>query len=206
MPRRNPFLTIIVTGVPGVGKTTVLRLTAKMLEEKGVNHVILNYGDYMLATAKRRGLAENRDQLRHLPLRVQLELQEEAAKTLVSEAGRKLGGRPGVLIIDTHAAIRTDTGYWPGLPEHIIKSFNPDSIVVIEAKPEEILSRQLRDSTRYRRDLARIEEIARLMSMARTAAMASAVLTASSVYIVENREGEPEKAAEEIIKLIERLT
>jgi len=206
LPKRNPFLTIIVTGVPGVGKTTVLKLTSKMLAEKGVNHVILNYGDYMLETAKRRGLVRNRDELRHLPLRTQLELQEEAARSLVEAAGEKLGGKPGVLIVDTHAAIRTDTGYWPGLPEHIIKCFNPDSIVVIEAKPEEILSRQLRDPTRYRKDLANIEEIEKLMAMARTAAMASAVLTASSVYIVYNREGQPEKAAEEIIKLIEKLS
>jgi len=201
---RNPFLTLIVTGVPGVGKTTVLREVSKILEERRVKHLVLNFGDFMLVAGKRLGLVEHRDQIRHLPLRRQLELQEEAAKAIVEEASSKLDEN-GVLLVDTHAVIKTSTGYWPGLPFGVVSVLKPDSIVVVESKPEEILARQVRDKSRYRADMSDIEIIKELLEIARSAAIASAVLVASSVYIVYNVEGDPSIAARKIVELIEKL-
>lgn len=204
MVSRNPFLTLIVTGVPGVGKTTVLREVSKILEERGIKHLVLNFGDFMLVAGKRLGWVEHRDQIRHLPLRRQLELQEEAAKAIIEEASSKLDEN-GVLLVDTHAIIKTSTGYWPGLPSGVVNALKPDSIVVVESKPEEILARQMRDKGRYRADMGDIEAIRELLEMARNAAVASAVLMASSVYIVYNVEGDPSIAARKIVELIEKL-
>ncbi|MET1100873.1 MAG: adenylate kinase [Pyrodictiaceae archaeon] len=204
MIERNPFKTIIVTGVPGVGKTTVLSIVDKMLTDKAINHLILNFGDFMLEEAKRLGLVEHRDQLRHLPLRKQLELQEYAAKSIVSHASSRLDPE-GVLLVDTHAVIKTDTGYWPGLPRGVVTELKPDSIVLIESRPEDIVARQRRDKTRVRSDLASIDVVKTLMEMARSAAMASAVEVAASVYITMNVEGDPSSAARDIVSLIEKL-
>ena len=204
MQLRNPFTTIIVTGVPGVGKTTVLNKLMEMLKEEGIEAVVSNFGDYMFKVASEKGLVKHRDEIRKLPLQTQLELQRWAAQAIVRDASEKLGDR-GVLIVDTHSVIKTPSGYWPGLPRHVIEELRPDSIVVIEADPELIIARRQRDKTRYREDMGGVEELKELMSMARTAAMASAVLTASSVFIVENPEGRPEEAARRILELVKML-
>lgn len=201
---RNRFRVVVVTGVPGVGKTTVLSEFSKLAEEKGVNFVIVNFGDFMLHTAISEGIVKNRDELRRLPLRKQLELQELAAAKIVEYAESKLGSE-GVLLVDTHALIKTPAGYWPGLPEHVISKLKPDTIVVVEAEPEEVASRQLRDKNRQRGDIGGVEGVIKLMEHARMAAIASSVRYASTIAIVQNKEGRPEEAAAEILKILGAL-
>ncbi len=201
---RNPFTTIVVTGVPGVGKTTVLNKLTELLRQEGIEALLVNFGDYMFRVASEKGLVKHRDEIRKLQLQTQLELQRWAAEAIVKDASEKLGDR-GVLIVDTHSVIKTPSGYWPGLPRHVIEALRPDSIVVIEADPELIIARRQRDKGRYREDMGGVDELRELMNMARTAAMASAVLTASSVFIVENPEGRPEEAARRILELVKML-
>ncbi len=201
---RHPFRVVIVTGVPGVGKTTVINTLSRLAEEEGVKLHIVNFGSYMLDTALKLGLVEDRDKIRTLPLRQQLELQREAAKRIVVDAGQRLG-RDGVLIVDTHALVKTRAGYWPGLPRHVLDELKPDMIAVIEARPEEIVSRQERDETRYRADMGGVEGVRQLMLNARNASIASAVHYASTIAVIENREGEVETAARELLNLIKNL-
>ena len=201
---RNPFVTVIVTGVPGVGKTTVLGKVREMLEAGGIKYLAVNFGDYMFSEASRAGWVQHRDEMRHLPLLRQLELQEMAARAIRLDAEKQLGSE-GVLLVDTHAVIKTATGYWPGLPEAVVKEIRPDSIVLLEAPPEVIYERQRRDATRKRSDIGGVEAIKELLEVARMAAMASAVLVSASIYPVENVEGRPEEAASRIVELVRKL-
>jgi len=201
---RHPFRVVIVTGVPGVGKTTVLRLTAEKARERGLNVEVVNFGSFMLDYAVREGIIEDRDKIRTLPLRKQLDLQAKAAKAIVEYAREKLGG-DGYLFIDTHALVRTVAGYWPGLPKHVIDHLLPDMIAVVEAPPEVVAARQERDKTRYRKDFGGVEGVRRLMEYARAASFASAVFYASTVAIIENPEGRAEEAAEKLLSYIVNL-
>ncbi len=202
--KRNPFLTLIVVGVPGVGKTTVLNNLVKLAEYEGIKIRVVNLGDYMFKAAREKGLVSHRDELRKLELRKQLELQGHAAKLIIQDSLSRLDEK-SVLIVDTHAIIRTTTGYWPGLPKHVIEELSPDAIIIIEAPIEDIISRQLRDKTRYRSDFARKEVIEELILFTRIAAISSATFTASSVKTVLNLEGKPEEAAREILEVIKKL-
>lgn len=184
-----------------MGKTTVLRILSSMLEERGLRHLVLNFGDYMLSVALSKGLVKSRDEIRRLGQRIQLELQERAAEMIIAEAGKKLGD-DGILIVDTHAIIKTRAGVWPGLPEGVVKTLRPDLIVLLEADPKLIIRRQARDPSRYRRDMASEGFLREFMEQARVAAIASAVLTSSAVAFVENPEGKPEDAASAILNLI----
>jgi len=201
---RNPFKVIVVTGVPGVGKTTVLNHLAKIASEKGLKLKIVNFGDYMLETALKEGFVKSRDELRKLPLRRQLNLQALAAVRIVEDASKELKEKD-FLIVDTHALVRTPAGYLPGLPFHVLEKLKPDMIVVVEAEPEVIAERQARDKSRYRADIGGIEGVRRLMDQARAAATASAIRYASTVLIVYNREGAPEEAALELLEALEGL-
>jgi len=201
---RHPFRVIVVTGVPGVGKTTVLGHLERLARERGVRVKIVNFGTYMLETALKEGLVKHRDEMRRLPLRKQLELQRLAARRIAEDALRELG-EDGYLLIDTHALVKTAAGYWPGLPRHVLDELKPDMIAVIEATPEEVAARQARDKTRMRSDIGGVEGAARLMEYARAAAFASAVHYASTVAIIENREGKAEEAARDLLDLIVNL-
>ncbi len=201
---RHPFRVVVVTGVPGVGKTTVLGHLERLAAKEGFQVKVVNFGTYMLETALREGLVKHRDEMRKLPLRRQLELQRLAARRIAEDAARELPEN-AALIIDTHALVKTVAGYWPGLPKHVLDELKPDMIAVIEASPEEVAARQARDTSRVRSDIGGPEGAARLMEYARAAAFASAVHYASTVAIIENREGRAEEAAEALLGLIRNL-
>jgi Archaeal adenylate kinase len=67
---------IVVTGVPGVGKSTVMNGVCEKL-----NYRIMNFGDVMLEKGKEFGV-KNRDEIRKLPLEKQRELQRLAGEYL----------------------------------------------------------------------------------------------------------------------------
>ncbi len=178
---------IIITAVPGCGKTTVLNFLKKHAEEDKKDIVFANFGDYMFEEAKKRGLAEHRDGMRPLPKHVQEELQLAAAK--------KLGELKGNVIIDTHASIKTKFGYWAGLPEQILKLMNPDIIVVLEKDPKIILEKREGDKEREKlgaRDKETVEEIDLHQRINRMYATAYAAFVAGAVKIVEAKGEETE--------------
>jgi len=201
---RNPFRVAIITGIPGVGKTTVLQLVEEKASEKGMNIFIANYGTYMIEAAIKEGIAKDRDELRKLKLRDQLELQKLVAENIIKDAAKKLGAN-GYLLVDTHSVVKTIVGYWPGLPKHVTDVFKPDLIVLIEADPELIHQRQVRDTTRKRSDFGGPQAIRELRDFARYSAVASAVFYGSAVATIENPEGHPETAASKIIELLQNI-
>ena len=201
---RHPFKVVIVTGVPGVGKTTVIKLLEEQAKEEGIRIKVANYGTYMLNTALSEGIVDDRDELRRLPLRKQLELQRLAARKIIEDSLKELGDN-GVLVVDTHALVKTVAGYWPGLPRHVLDELKPDMIAVIEADPEEVAARQERDKSRKRSDIGGVEGVRDLMTNARTASISSAVFYASTIAIVQNREGKASEAAKELLSYIKNL-
>ncbi|MCQ8893454.1 MAG: adenylate kinase [Methanolinea sp.] len=133
---------VIVTGVPGVGKTTVVTGALKILEEEGIHYKSLNFGTYMFETAVKQDLARDRDEMRRLPGDVQKALQQSAARAMAQEEGN--------LLIDTHASVRTPRGFLAGLPEWVLRELMPDTIILVETDPDQILMRRLSDETRTR--------------------------------------------------------
>ncbi|MEB3760658.1 MAG: adenylate kinase [Desulfurococcales archaeon] len=200
---RNKFRVVIITGVPGVGKTTVISKLAEIAVGKGIKLKVVNFGTAMLNYAIKEGIVEDRDELRKLPLRKQLELQSLAARSIINDADDL--GENDYLIIDTHALVKTVAGYWPGLPRHVIDELKPDMIAIIEADPEVIVKRQERDTARYRKDMGGASGVAKLMEYARAASFASATYYASTVAIIENEEGKAEEAAQKLLGLMLNL-
>ncbi len=194
---------VIIVGIPGVGKTTVLKKLQEKASKEGLDVKVVNFGDYMFEEARSRGLISHRDEIRKLPIHIQLDLQEKAAKKIREDAEKE---KHDIFIVDTHALIHTATGFWPGLPKHVIENIKPYLIVNIEASPEEIYARRMRDaSVRFRMDERSIEEIREFMFLARVSSIASAVLTGSTVKFVQNREGKVEEAVDEILNALRNI-
>ncbi|MDY7081278.1 MAG: AAA family ATPase, partial [Halobacteria archaeon] len=76
----------VLTGVPGVGATTVADKSLEVLEERDVEYEIVSFGTVMLETAQDEGLVETRDELRKLPSEEQREIQELAGERIAEMA------------------------------------------------------------------------------------------------------------------------
>ena len=173
---------IVVTGIPGVGKTTVMQKAAE-----GMNIKFVTFGSVMIDIAKELGLARDRDEMRKLPLDKQKELQIRTAERVAEMKN---------VIVDTHCTVKTPQGYMPGLPEWVIKRLNPRTIVIVEADPEEIYMRRQKDKTR-KRDPDTIDEINEHQQINRAIAMAYAALSGATVKIVFNHDNAIDEAVEQ---------
>jgi len=192
-------MTVILTGIPGVGKTTILNELQKLAKEKGIKLTVLNYGTVMNELFKKYGRKIGRDEIRQQQVSIQKKIQDRAARILA----RKI--RNPITIIDTHMFIRTKTGLWSGLPESVLSRLKPSLIVLVEASPEEIAERRRSDTTRMRDDLV-VEEVKFDLEWSRATASACAVSTGAPVKIISNKTGKQREAAEELFKLMTELT
>ena len=87
--------------------------------------------------------------------------------------------------IDTHAIISSPEGYYPGLPEHVLKIIRPSNFVSVAAKPEEIYNRRMKDDTRNR-DKITLANIKKELDYQTGMISACAVITGSPVRHVLN--------------------
>lgn len=202
---RHPFPVAVVVGVPGVGKSTVVNIAVGRLSQKGYRVLVLNYGDYMLKRLVAAGLVRDRDEIRKLPQRIQVENQAEAARMMIRDASEIIASSRGVLVVDTHLLIRTPAGYWPGLPAHVVQELKPDALILIEASPDEILRRQTADQRRRRADYQDPAVVEELQRLNRFEALVVASFTGASVLIIQNRDGEAERAGSELSSILESL-
>lgn len=184
---------IILVGIPGVGKTTLLTTMVEILKDHKKNVVVINYGSLMFDVAKENGLTD-RDQLRKLSVSEQQRLQKIAAEKIA-------GHEEEVVIIDTHAFINSPEGYYPGLPEHVLKIIKPTNFVSVSAKPEEIYNRRMKDNTRSRDNIT-LANIKKELDVQSGMISACAVITGSPVRLVLNGEGKIDETADKIIRAI----
>lgn len=181
---------IIVTGIPGVGKTTVMEAAAKA---KGLE--IVNFGTAMFKVAQARGWAKDRDDMRKMPAVQQREAQKAAAKTI---AGM------GDVIVDTHCTVKTKTGYLPGLPAWVLAELEPSTIVLVEATAQEIFGRRQGDPTR-KRDEDTVEAITEHQEYNRRFAASYATLTGATVHTVQNRDGQVGASIQQILPVVAHI-
>ena len=152
----------------------------------------------MVQLSHERGDHFHRDELRKSKLFFQRELQTATAKLIA----KKIEEGDGDTIIDTHMIIKTQEGYWAGLPLNALQFINPDNLVLIEAEPSEVLHRRFKDTTR-RRDQVLESGIVEEFSFSRLVAASCAVVTGASIKIIKNNDGKKIEAAKEIIGLLE---
>lgn len=182
-----------MVGIPGVGKTSLLTRVVEMLKEREKTVSIYSFGTLMFDVAKENGL-QDRDKLRKLPVSEQQKIQKIAAEKLANLDD-------DVVIIDTHAFISSPEGYYPGLPEHVLKIIQPTNFVSVSAKPEEIYNRRMQDLTRNR-DKITLANVKKELDFQSGIISACAVISGAPIKHVLNLEGKIDEAADKIIKAI----
>ena len=183
---------VIIVGIPGVGKTSLVTKVVELIKAKNKTTSVHSYGTVMLELAKDFGV-KDRDELRTLPVEKQKKLQRLAAEKLASL-------NDDVIFVDTHAFISTKAGFYPGLPNHVIQIIEPTNFIAITASPDEIHNRRIKDETRNR-DTISIEEIKKELAVQDAMLSSCSVLSGSPMKVIFNHEGNIEEAANNVIEL-----
>jgi adenylate kinase len=205
---------IVISGVKGSGKSTVTQLIKKKYPEVK----IFNFGDYVKKIIEKKYPKLTRDQWdKKIPLGEQEEFQVKTAKVIAKEAKKsKLN------LIDTNLLLKKPTGFFPGLKEETLKILKPDTIAIMEFKPEDILERRLKDlslinknktkvgttAEHRERDIETKEDIELEQTMQREFLISCSTITGASLEIINLRFKErhdfehAEIAANKIIEIL----
>jgi adenylate kinase len=178
---------VIVMGLPGAGKSTVLSAVKK------TGWKLVNWGDMQFSIAQQAGLVSNRDELR--------KLAPEQQKKVQQEVGKGLSGMKGNVVLDTHCSISTPKGYLPGLPLSILSKLSVSQLVLITAPISEIMSRRKSDATRIR-DSDAESSLREHDDMNRFFLASYAMATGSPARIIINSQGKVEEAQKELLALL----
>ena len=182
---------VILTGVPASGGTTVTKKAMEKLAAHGQVFKMVTYSDVMLDEALQRRWVETRDDIRKLDPVRQRELQKIAARTI-----SKMATNP--LVVDTHATVRTPTGYLPGLPTWVLDELKPELILIVETAPEEIIRRRNADKSR-KRDAQDEIGVQEHQQVNKAICMAYAAYTGAAVKILQNPDGKLGQAVAELM-------
>lgn len=181
---------IIIVGIPGVGKTTLVSKVVELLKSKKISVNVSIFGTVMFDEAKKNGI-KDRDDLRKLSVPEQKKLQSMAAKKIASMTD-------DIVIVDTHAFIATKEGFYPGLPHNVLEILMPDSFIMISARPEEIYNRRMKDTTRNR-DIVSIEAIKKELDVTSAMLSTCSILCGSPIKMILNSEGKIDEVAKGIV-------
>lgn len=184
---------VIVVGVPGVGKTSVVNKAAERLNQSQSTTQVMVFGSIMLDEAKKLGIID-RDEMRKLSINTQRQLQEMAANSIS-------GVRSVNIIIDTHLFINTIDGRYPGMPRNLLDILSPTHLIMISAAPEEIFARRMDDGARNR-DLISMDSIKNDLEVATIMIAISSVLTGAPFKIIFNHKDKLDDAVNELVEVI----
>ena len=186
---------VIIGGIPGVGKTSVISSAVKSLNEKGKNAKVVVFGTEMFEEAKRTAGIKNRDELRKLSVKDQRRLQDMTARRIAEM-------QESIVIVDTHIFVRTGEGYYyPGLPMRLLEIIKPTSFVIIVADAAEIVNRRKRDITRARDDIS-TEQVQYEIDISKLIVATCSVLTGAPFIIIANNDNKMDEAASCLTKVL----
>jgi adenylate kinase len=184
---------VVVVGIPGVGKTTVISRTAEILNQRGIQTAVVVFGTMMFEEAGKLGI-NNRDEMRRQSIEVQRHMQNLAARRIADL-------KDNIVIVDTHLFINTNEGYYPGLPLHLLEVIKPTNIVMVAADPEEIANRRRIDETRDR-DIESVENIQYQLDLSKVMVATCSVLTGCPFIIIMNSNNKIDETASNIVKAL----
>jgi adenylate kinase len=178
---------VIVIGTRGAGKSSVLKAVPK-------KYRVVNLGDFILAAAKKEGLAKDRDELRRLHISIYNKLKARAYNAIIAMKGN--------IVLDTHATIQHNRRFIPGLPKYFMDKLNVVGLFLIDADVETLLLRAKMDRTRMREQEPRQVLLDNRSVNLATFSFYSAYLNIP-IYIINNEDGKLQASRKKFLEHLE---
>ena len=182
---------LIVMGLPGVGKSSVL----KSIQAKRPKVKIVNYGDLLFFAAKKRFNLSDRDKIVGLSMKDHMVIQNEAIKEIDSGP---------MAILDTHAVLKKPSGFLPGLSPELLERPGIEGFIFIDAPTRDIIERRTADPARTRPAMT-AEELNGIRSASFSNIAVYSAATAKPVFILINRKGKMGDTVEEFDHILRAL-
>ena len=188
---------VMVVGVPGVGKTSVINEAKKYLKYE---FKVVNTGDIMFELAKEKYNINNRDEIRKkLTFEQQKEIQKEAIKRI------KEMEKESDIILDTHLVIESYEGYITGMLKEYAEILKPDGVAVIISDPDKIFVRRLKDIQIRGRDIENLKRIEIQQNLTIYFTTIFMFEYGTIVEVINNEEGLLEEAAKKFAEFLNKL-
>lgn len=171
--------TVVVVGVSGVGKSTVVEAVGERLD----SFTTLDHGTMVVEEARDRGLLDGRRD----------ELSFEEYRRLRRHVLSDTNARNDDLLLDSRCAIGSGGTHTPGLTRDALDDLDPDICYLLTAEPAVIRKRRLSDEKD--RDVPSVEQIRRELAVERSMASTVVMLTGAYFEIVPNGERSAEETA-----------
>ncbi len=174
---------VILTGTPGAGKTSIL----KIVKARSKGYKVVGVGVEMLKIANERSnkLAD-RDAIRNLS-------SEEIAK-LRAKACERINKMTGNIVLDTHASVKKGDRYVMGFfVDELLRFKNLKALIYIDSKSHDIVLRRARDHSRER-EIESVEELEQQKEINLGLLATYAAHKHCPIYIVRNEQDNLEKA------------
>lgn len=169
---------ILLTGIPGIGKSTISRLMVNKLK----NITSIGFGDLIYEVLHNEGKKPSRNRIKTTPDKfVTINTIKTAAEILLKKIAEIRLCKN--VLIESHAVVRDSYGFWI-IPEiNDFKKAQLDAIIVIHATFE-IFEKRMKESTdgRY---LISGETFSKYQSLQDSVAINFSLLSDCPLYIVE---------------------
>ncbi|MBD3156112.1 MAG: AAA family ATPase [Candidatus Aenigmarchaeota archaeon] len=192
----------VLVGLKGSGKTTLMKKVKKLRPD--IKHIVA--GDYFAEYYKKKGLKRDEGD-KNVESSEHFRIHKEVFKKLREEADKHDN-----VIVDTHCFLTKKEGFYPGLPWFALKELEPDTLIALEFRPEDILQRRKKDEKelgRKRSAASSIEGVKLEYEIQRNFLCAAAGMVGCTVKLLRRMEPESydfehlDKNSEELLELFD---
>jgi adenylate kinase len=187
---------ILLTGVPGVGKTTLANMIAEHYQLSPTN-----FGDVLFNLIQEKNIPDinSTDEIRQkLSAEIYQQLQLEVASHLNENTADNQ-------LIISHLSVDTSYGFIPGFPETIINILRPQLTIIIEAPAAEIKERREADPNSRLRGQHLENWVDFHQQLNRSLAANYAYHTGNFILPVLNRQGKLDETFQHIQEVLDRF-
>ncbi|MGQ0777095.1 MAG: AAA family ATPase [Pseudonocardiales bacterium] len=166
---------VLITGVQGVGKSTVSRLAARALDMQS-----WDYADLMLRVTPH---LQDKDKIRDLSWDERRKVYDQV-EALLAEYFMPGDGRRECVLLENHLSILQGKKLCT-FPHDAIPRYNPAALALIESDPQIVIKRRYTDTDR-RRHVGTVDEVAKQQELNRREALTIGQRFSLPVARIEN--------------------